>query len=507
MWLARIGAWPIRLVARIPATIHAKLLAAFLAMVSLLIAVGIVGLQQFGQMNRRAETLVALQQRIAVSRKLQLDTTAELYALVTAVLVPDSRTLAEAAHGLDQFAGDLDLLQALEPGEPALRQQIRLDADRFIELARTVLALIEAGKIFEAQTVQSSQIRPLADTLSTLTSNLVTKSEADMAISVDIGREAYKGARLVIGGFVLGSIALALALGYVISWSIIHPVRRVHEGLRQTAAGDFSRQIDVPNRDELGALAANANRMNAQLHQLYEELQTVSRHKSEFLANMSHELRTPLNAILGYTELVLDGIYGETPEKIKDVLQRVQRSGRHLLALINDVLDLSKIEAGRLTLSFDAYSMPDIVHSVATAMEPLAAEKNLVLRVFTPADSPPAFGDLRRISQVLLNLISNAIKFTEVGEVRVEVTTRNNDFLVSVADTGPGISVHEQERIFEKFYQANSRAIGGAGLGLAIARRIVQLHGGQMWVVSTPGHGSTFWFTLPVRVDRPAEVS
>ena len=145
--------------------------------------------------------------------------------------------------------------------------------------------------------------------------------------------------------------ALALALGYVISWSLIGPVTEVAAHARQIAGGDFSQRVHVANRDELGALAANVNRTCEELGRLYEQLEAASRHKSEFLANTSHELRTPLNAILGYTELIQDEIYGEVPDKIREVLERVQSNGRHLLGLINDVLDLSKIEAGQLALS------------------------------------------------------------------------------------------------------------------------------------------------------------
>ncbi|HSB79234.1 MAG TPA: GAF domain-containing protein [Candidatus Methylomirabilis sp.] len=239
------------------------------------------------------------------------------------------------------------------------------------------------------------------------------------------------------------------------------------------------------------------------------QLEIVSQHKSQFLANMSHELRTPLNAILGYTELILDSIYGEIPEKVQDVLGRLQKSGRHLLSLINDVLDLSKIEAGQLTLALSDYSMKEVIHTAFTTVESLAAEKRLSLTARVPPDLPKGRGDDRRITQVFLNLLGNAIKFTEVGEVSVQVTAADGTFLVAVTDTGPGIAPGEQARIFEEFHQVDSsstRKKGGTGLGLAIAQRIIALHGGRIWVESSPGKGSTFWFTLPLRVERPTEV-
>jgi signal transduction histidine kinase/CHASE3 domain sensor protein len=240
-----------------------------------------------------------------------------------------------------------------------------------------------------------------------------------------------------------------------------------------------------------------------EIEQKSRELEAASRHKSEFLANMSHELRTPLNAVLGYAELIQDGIYGEVPAKMADVLERIQQNGRHLLGLINDVLDLSKIEAGQLALAPADYSMRELVLDVVSATEALAAEKKLALEVDVAADLPRGRGDERRLTQVLLNLVSNAIKFTEVGSVSIRAKVEDSSFLVTVSDTGVGIAEGDRERIFEEFQQVDSsstRKKGGTGLGLAIARRIVELHGGRIWIESTPGQGSTFAFTLPLSV-------
>jgi signal transduction histidine kinase len=224
---------------------------------------------------------------------------------------------------------------------------------------------------------------------------------------------------------------------------------------------------------------------------------------------MSHELRTPLNAILGYTELIQDRIYGEVPPKIGEVMARVDKSGRHLLGLINDVLDLSKIEAGQLVLTLGDYSMKEVVHTVVTAVESLAAEKRLALKAAVPPDLPRGRGDERRLTQVLLNLVGNALKFTEAGEVRIDARVSDGAFVVAVADTGPGIAPADQARIFEEFQQADTSATrkkGGTGLGLSIARRIVELHGGRIGVESAPGQGSTFTVTVPVRVERQAGI-
>jgi signal transduction histidine kinase len=276
--------------------------------------------------------------------------------------------------------------------------------------------------------------------------------------------------------------------------------------VRRKVAGEFP----APVVDLLQTFAAQSvlaihnARLFREIEEKGRELEIANQHKSEFLANMSHELRTPLNAILGYTELILDNIYGDVPEKIQEVLERLEKNGRHLLGLINDVLDLSKIEAGRLTLSLNEYSMGEVIQTVFTSVEALAAEKKLDLKVKVSKDLTTGKGDEQRIAQVILNLIGNAIKFTNEGEVKVEATVSNETFLVSVSDTGPGLAEADQKKIFEEFHQADgssTRAKGGTGLGLSISKKIVEMHGGRIWVESTLGKGSTFRFTLPVRVE------
>jgi signal transduction histidine kinase len=280
--------------------------------------------------------------------------------------------------------------------------------------------------------------------------------------------------------------------------------------VRRKTAGKFPRRVvDLLQTFAAQSVVAIHNaQLFRELEEKGQELEVANKHKSEFLANMSHELRTPLNAILGYSELIVDNIYGDVPEKIREVLERVEKNGRHLLSLINDVLDLSKIEAGRLTLSLNDYSMQDIIQTVFASVEALAMEKNLDLKMSVPNDLINGKGDGQRIAQVVLNLLGNAIKFTDQGEVGVEVAVSNQSFLITVSDTGAGLSETDQVKIFEEFQQADgssTREKGGTGLGLSISKKIIEMHGGKIGVESTLGKGSKFWFTLPIKVEKQTE--
>ncbi|MFZ1090070.1 MAG: histidine kinase dimerization/phospho-acceptor domain-containing protein, partial [Xanthobacteraceae bacterium] len=336
------------LVARIPARVQLKLLAAFLVIATLLIIVGAVGLQVLSGVNQRTEELIKLQRKIEAYRQVQHDTTIQLYSVSTALLLADEETMASTLRQLNQFGYDVDRLEFVAKDEAELIEQFRRDYNRFVDIVTRVIELIRGGRTAEARRMQLQEASPLADRLERLTNQLVNKAEADMVAGIEASTEAYGTARWMVIAFALGSIVLALGLGYSISWSIVGPVEQIEARLSEVAAGDFTRRVHVANRDELGVLAANVNRMCEELGTLYQQLELASKHKSQFLANMSHELRTPLNAILGYTELILDSVYGDMPEKARGVLDRIQRNGRHLLGLINDVLDLSKIEAGQL---------------------------------------------------------------------------------------------------------------------------------------------------------------
>jgi signal transduction histidine kinase len=241
-----------------------------------------------------------------------------------------------------------------------------------------------------------------------------------------------------------------------------------------------------------------------ELAKTVEDLEIASQHKSQFVANMSHELRTPLAAILGYAELMQEGFYEPLGQKSLDALTRIRSNGKHLLGLINTVLDIAKIESGQFTLNMSEYAIESVVETVRSATESLAQNKKLALKTEVAKSLPVGLGDEQRLTQVLLNLVGNAIKFTDTGEVRVTAKAVNGHLNISVVDTGPGIPEEHQARIFEQFHQvdsSNTKAKGGTGLGLAIAKQIVEMHGGRIWVESTVGKGSTFQMEIPARAE------
>jgi signal transduction histidine kinase len=495
--------WLSRAVGRIPTTVHTKLLAAFLAMVVLLVIVGAVGLRALSAVNRSAERLVTLQRKIAAYRQIQHDATTQLYSVATALLSPDERSLEATLRQLNQFGYDLDRMQFVARDEAELLGRVRENYDEFVRVVTRVIEVIRHGRVAEGRTLQLERVVPLADRLERLTNELVNKAETDMVERIEAGQAVYVSSRWVVIGFAVGSVGLALLLGYAISWSLIGPVTQMHEHLRQITSGDFSRRIDIPNQDELGALATNLNRMNDELGRLYHQLEAANRHKSEFLANMSHELRTPLNAIIGFSEVLLERMFGDINPKQAEYLDDILASGRHLLSLINDILDLSKIEAGRLELDLAPFDLSLTLENALTLVRERATRHGIALDLVVDDRLGPCIGDERKVKQVILNLLSNAVKFTPAGgRIGLRAAPADGAVEVSVSDTGIGIAPEDQEAIFEEFRQVGASSSSkheGTGLGLTLARKFVELHGGRIWVQSEAGKGSTFTFTLPVR--------
>ena len=276
-------------------------------------------------------------------------------------------------------------------------------------------------------------------------------------------------------------------------------VRRMHAGVFTAETVDLLQTFANQS-----AIALENARLFEEIAQKSRELEIASQHKSQFVANMSHELRTPLAAILGYAELMQEGFYGSLSEKSTDALTRIRSNGKHLLGLINTVLDIAKIESGQFSLNIGEYAIESMVETVRSATESLAETKKLSLKTDVAKKLPIGLGDEQRLTQVLLNLVGNAIKFTDTGEVRITATAMIGHFTIAVTDTGPGIPAEELKRVFEQFHQidnSNTKAKGGTGLGLAIAKQIVELHGGRIWVESTLGQGATFQMQLPIRAE------
>ncbi|HEX9235940.1 MAG TPA: ATP-binding protein, partial [Actinomycetota bacterium] len=320
---------------------------------------------------------------------------------------------------------------------------------------------------------------------------------------------------------VVGLVAAVLA-SLVLARKMVTPIETLRAGAERIGGGDLDHHIEIRTGDELQQLAGDFNRMTDQLRSSYaeleqrvadrtrdlaaamnqleekgQELETVSRHKSEFLANMSHELRTPLNAIIGFSEVLHEQMFGELNEQQLGYVGDVLDAGRHLLSLINDILDLSKVEAGRMELELADVSLPETLQSGLTMNSERATRGGIALGLRVDPDDIVVQADERKLRQVVFNLLSNALKFTPAGG-RVDVSAQMTDGVVevAVADTGSGISPEDQELIFEEFQQARGGDAGtrqeGTGLGLPLSRRFIELHGGRLWVESTPGQGSTF---------------
>jgi signal transduction histidine kinase/CheY-like chemotaxis protein len=489
-------------VARLPWRVQTKLLAAFLAIVALLIALGAAGLYELSAVNQRTEELIKSERKIAAYRQVQHDTTSQLYSISSALLVSDERTLDSALRQLNQFGYDLERLQFVAKDEIKLLGKVRDEYDRFITVVTRVVEQIRAGHVDEAREAQLKEARPLANRLERLTNELVNKAEADVVAGIEASGEAYRTSQTIVIGFALGAIVLALILGRTISLSVIGPIREIDMRLNEIASGDFTQRVTVGNRDELGGLAANVNRTSEQLGELYQQLEMASEHKSAFLASMSHELRTPLNAIIGYSEMLYETAHDDGQDEFLPDLAKIRDAGRHLLGLINDILDLSKIEAGKMEVYLEEVDLAGLIEEVRSIIEPLAAINANELEILCPAALGTLYTDRTKLKQSLLNLLSNAGKFTHKGKVSLEVRSGDGEISFIVSDTGIGMTEEQQGRLFQAFSQADvstTRQYGGTGLGLAITRHFCEMLNGNITVESSRGQGSTFTITLPNR--------
>ncbi len=485
----------------------------------LFLAMGGMSLQTIARMSAQSELLDQAHERVHWAQQIQHALALQMNFTAMALLSRDEGTIANILRENNRFSNTLARLEEFaRPEERELIQRIRAAQELALTTVADIANLVRDGKVDAAMTLQLNKEYPLYLQIDGLVDQVVKREQEKMDSLRASVAAANRKAPIIMGSFAVVLILVALLLGFVISWSFIQPVRDAQGFLTQVAKGNFKATINVPNRDEFGDLADRMNEMGRELHNLYEsqqanarelqrlneQLQQASKAKSEFLANMSHELRTPMNAILGFVEMLLDDIYGDVPPHLREPLMDIQVNGKHLLNLINDVLDLSKIEAGRMELSLDEYSVQDVVDTIQTSLQSLALEKRLEFVAWAQQGIPLAFGDGKRITQCLMNLAGNALKFTKQGRVEVWVEHKQDQLLYRVSDTGIGIPKDQLEHVFGEFRQVDAaitREFGGSGLGLSITKKFVEMHGGRIWVESELGKGSTFFFEIPLRVD------
>jgi signal transduction histidine kinase len=521
----------VRAVGRLPAKVSTKLLIAFVGTALVLVTVGLLGQRVLGQSNDRVGSLGALQERAVAYGQLQRDAW-HVRALLAQNVGDDFYGVwpggdpgdAGDPVALDTAARDavdrvgaattVDRLGFVPPAEEAeTLLSIRSNAE---QLSTLIKRLIDLDKVIVRQLAKIGKresppgderwlllredVERLAMDVYQQAAELGNEKTAQIDDLIARNASSFQTSRDLFIGVSLGAIVLALLLGFVLAWSVIGPIQRIDARLAGIASGDFSGHVDVENRDELGGLAANVNRMNDELRRLYSELEETSRHKSEFLASMSHELRTPLNAIIGFSEVLREEMFGAVNEKQAEYLDDIISSGNHLLSLINDVLDLSKVEAGQVELEVGPFSLREALERGVVMVREKATEEGVEVELSAGPEVDVVEGDERRIKQIIFNLLSNAVKFTPAGgEVDVSAIRVNGEVRVSVTDTGPGIAPGDHERIFEEFQQTDAglEQLEGTGLGLALSKRLVELHGGRIWLESELGEGSTFVFTLP----------
>ena len=501
-------------VARVKAGVHRKLLFGFLIGALLLVAMGLLSLLVIRQMNDRMIELDDAQVKAGRAQEMLYAVTAQSHYRAMALLLPDDAAEwnGKVEDAKATFAQLLEELHQAEPANAAFYEDVRAVNEDYRESGETVVALIDQGRTDEAAAVHLDEEHPTSHLLENSMRTLIATAKEDMASA----QTDFRSARDLFTGMVIAfsivSVIVALLLGFVLSWAFILPVRKMERALADITAGNFDQRVEVPNRDEFGGLARDLNSTSERLATLFDDqqrlamrlsetnasLERTSEAKSRFLANVSHELRTPMTAILGFTDALLAGVDGPLNPDQETSLRWVQRGGQDLLGLINEILDLSKIEAGKLTLDVDPFDPRELVDTVVAQHRSLAAQKGIRFEWHDAGMPSEVALDRQRVRQILVNLVGNALKFTEAGEV--EVTSSQMDdarFHVAVRDTGPGISPELQEVIFEEFHHAEGAA-AGTGLGLPISRRLARAMGGDVTFESEPSRGSVFHLILPL---------
>jgi signal transduction histidine kinase len=510
----------VRAVGRVPLPLGAKLIAGFAVVAALLAVVAVLGLVALNKSNSRGVKLPELKRDAFYERVLQADAKA-LKNIVDFRLQLGRQTSyrdsdRDIAANLKQLCVDAGAGSCgVAPGPYARFPVALTDLSNplHLQLESALQTFYPLGPPWlngdPSTSTAPSAVRKEDQIAASLVQGFgafANRTGQHLRALVAANRRSYVDSRNLLIGVGAGSLALAIALGLLLAASVVTPLRRIRGQLAAIAGGDFAEHAEVANRDEIGALAVDVNRMSDELQRAYQELEAASRHKSDFLATMSHELRTPLNAIIGFSEVLQEQMFGELNERQLAYVNDVLEAGRHLLSLINDVLDLAKIEAGRMELELSEVAIPDVLRNALSIHSESATRGRIALSLSSEPEEIVVTADERRVRQVVFNLLSNAVKFTP-ADGRIDVSARLDDGQVeiAVADTGPGIAAADLESIFEEFEQTSEgKQAEGTGLGLPLSRKLAELHSGRLWAESTPGKGSTFHFTLPVRQETPS---
>ena len=428
------------------------------------------------------------------------------------IAIENTRLFRELESRTKELAGSVERLRSLAQVSQAVNSTLDIDQVLNTIVARAVqLSFSDAGLVYELD--QHGRLQPRAthgipaDVTGELAGKPLTLGESVVGraaavrdtvqipdVSDDRDYEGRARATLVDrAGFRAVLAVPLLSEGQLIGGLAVS----------RKAPGSYAAEVvDVLQTFAAQSTLAIQNaRLFREIERKSRELEAASRHKSEFLANMSHELRTPLNAIIGFSEVLQEQMFGDLNEKQADYMGDIHSSGHHLLSLINDILDLSKIEAGHMDLSLDEFDVPAVLENAVTLVKERAARHGVKLELEVDDGLGCFYADERKFKQILLNLLSNAVKFTPAGgRVKLRAEQANDELLVSVIDNGIGISADDQDLIFEEFRQVATKDRSrpeGTGLGLALTKRFVEMHGGRIWVRSEVGKGSTFAFTLP----------
>jgi signal transduction histidine kinase len=521
-------------VARIRLTIHQKLLVGFLTGALLLVGMATLSLVVIGQMNQRVSVLEEQQQKVDGAQRMLYDVTAQSHYRAMALLTypgdPKGAQIwnQKVVVKKQDFLSQLALLEKQDPENKQFYETLRRKNQAYKEASAEVVDAFRSGNPtlaeqlhlekehtashhVEDMLISCGQLEPKAtDPCRPLNAPFIEVAQGEMDRAASDFDSDRKLLRNIVLGFSVMSVLLALLLGFLLSWAFLLPVKKMQRALAELTVGNFRQRVEVPNRDEFGKLSQDLNSTSRRLESSFDRqrslaqrlretnasLAAASNAKSRFLASVSHELRTPMNAILGFTDALLAGVDGPLNVAQTESLGWVQRGGRDLLGLINQILDLSKIEAGKLILDPQPFDPRELVASIVEQHRSLADQKGITLDWHDIGGPEEVILDIQRVRQILVNLVGNALKFTPSGRVDVEVDSRDGRLWVAVRDTGPGIEGAQHEAIFEEFRQTHDDATG-TGLGLAISRRLARAMKGDVTVESESGTGSVFSLQLP----------